>query len=180
MVLYVKPQIILLKKSFTLIELLIVVAIIGILAGVGVPMYNNYIQNAKIATVQSNFDEFVKFMQVQMVNCETSNTIQLNKGNGLQAVQCPNDAWEMAWSLTSHFQNEGWMTAYPQEWYAKWSPYAVHVSNDPGGKKLCRTDSAGYICIDRIGGVNRKITIWSVTTNDQSVPGRILRRNISW
>ena len=128
-----------LKKSFTLIELLIVVAIIGILAGIGVPMYNNYIQNAKIATVQSNFDEFVKFMQIQMVNCETSNTIQLNKGNGLQAVQCPNDAWEMAWSLTSHFQNEGWMTAYPQEWYAKWSPYAVHVSNDPGGKKLCRT-----------------------------------------
>ena len=66
------------KKSFTLIELLIVVAIIGILAGVGVPMYNNYIQNAKIAMVKSNFDEFVKFMQVQMVNCETSNTIQLN------------------------------------------------------------------------------------------------------
>jgi type IV pilus assembly protein PilA len=36
------------KKSFTLIELLIVVAIIGILAGVGIPMYNGYMLDAKI------------------------------------------------------------------------------------------------------------------------------------
>ena len=35
-------------KGFTLIELLIVVAIIGILAGVGVPMYNGYMANAKV------------------------------------------------------------------------------------------------------------------------------------
>ncbi len=168
------------KKGFTLIELLIVVAIIGILAGVGIPMYNGYVQEAKIATVKSNFDEFVKFMQVKMINCETSTTIKLNRGNGFQSVQCPNDAWEMAWALTSHFQYEGWMTVYPDEWYAKWSPYAVHVSNDPGGKKLCRSDSAGYICIDRTGGNNRNITVWSVTTNDQSVPNRTLRTYISW
>ena len=36
------------KKAFTLIELLIVVAIIGILAGVGVPMYNGYMADAKV------------------------------------------------------------------------------------------------------------------------------------
>ena len=35
------------KKAFTLIELLIVVAIIGILAGVGIPMYNGYMANAR-------------------------------------------------------------------------------------------------------------------------------------
>jgi len=37
------------KKGFTLIELLIVVAIIGILAGIGVPMYNGYVIDAKVA-----------------------------------------------------------------------------------------------------------------------------------
>jgi len=36
------------RKAFTLIELLIVVAIIGILAGVGVPMYNGYVLSAKV------------------------------------------------------------------------------------------------------------------------------------
>ena len=40
-------------KAFTLIELLIVVAIIGILAGVGIPMYNGYMTKAKISATAS-------------------------------------------------------------------------------------------------------------------------------
>ena len=99
-----------LKKSFTLIELLIVVAIIGILAGIGIPMYNGYVQQSKIATVQSNFDEFVKFMKLKMISCEISDTIELHTGDGFKNVQCPNSAWEMAWSLTSHFQNENYLS----------------------------------------------------------------------
>ena len=43
------------NKAFTLIELLIVVAIIGILAGVGIPMYNGYMTEAKInATISKH------------------------------------------------------------------------------------------------------------------------------
>jgi len=169
-----------LKKSFTLIELLIVVAIIGILAGVGIPLYNGYVQQSKIATVESNFDEFVKFMKVKMISCEISDTIELHTGDGFKNVQCPNSAWEMAWSLTSHFQNENWLMVYPDEWYAKWSPYVVHVRNDPGGKKVCNASMAGYICIDMIKGSGKNIAIWAVTSNDESVPNRILSENISW
>jgi len=43
------------NKAFTLIELLIVVAIIGILASVGIPMYNGYMTEAKInATISKH------------------------------------------------------------------------------------------------------------------------------
>ena len=51
------------KKGFTLIELMIVIAIIGILAAVAIPMYSDYTKKSRTAEVQQNLAEIVK-MQI--------------------------------------------------------------------------------------------------------------------
>jgi prepilin-type N-terminal cleavage/methylation domain-containing protein len=62
------------KKAFTLLELLVVVAIIGILSAVGVVAYNGFTKQAKNAAIKYQYKQVVSFLNSEIKKCNLGYT----------------------------------------------------------------------------------------------------------
>ena len=60
------------KNGFSLIELLIVVAITGILAAVGTVVIPNVLNKTKVTVVTKQINQVADFVQLVMTNCEVT------------------------------------------------------------------------------------------------------------
>ena len=103
------------KKGFTLVELLVVVAILGILAAVGIVSFGGFLGTSKANASKTIHKNVVSFMSVSILQCSIQDTVKLLTDEGeLYDYNCngSGNKYPLKDSLILHFRGSGIVNPY--------------------------------------------------------------------
>ena len=121
------------KEGFTLIELMIVVAIIGILAAIAIPAFINYVKRSKTSEAASNLKALFTGAAAYYEEEHTSNASL----SATVSSHCTTNAATAGWTATDQKQTVTWSSedaAYQALNFAPADPlyFEYHIASNQG------------------------------------------------